>query len=256
MERARPTLRCLRDDLKLAAGSADVPLDEIDHPLLTKTNEQFADPTTPHDRIAAIDDEVLFKVKIQRWRGAVWTDDPSADVRIWLVAAGWREDGAVTDFYTALAAGAKTTRSRYNATHAQAITASTYTAHLLPDDADRARFRAESAARFERKLAAAVRDLCRASLLDGHEHTATLGGAVLGIQIRASRDHETYVAVRIIGSVPDALSVIVLDLVPGCDIDGWFPEYSLPDRPLDPAEQAWSNLMDPIDAAKLLDGEF
>ena len=256
MERARPTLRCLHEDLKLAAGSADKPLDEIDHPLLDKTNEQFADPATPHERIAAIDDEVLFKVKVQRWRGAVWIDDPGTDPRIWLVAAGWREDGAATDFYAALAVGAKTARSRYNATHSQAITANTYTAHLLPDDDDRARYRAESAARFERKLTAAVRDLSQASLLDGHEHTETLGGAVLGIQIRASHGHETYVAVRIIGSVPDVLTVIVLDSVPGCDLDGWFPEYSLPERPLNAAEQAWSNLMDPIAAAKLLDEEL
>jgi hypothetical protein len=59
--------------------------------------------------------------------------------------------------------------------------------------------------------------------------------------------------VRIIGSVPSALAIVVLDLIPGCDLDGWFPEYSLPERPLDPAEQAWSNLMDPTAAAKLLD---
>jgi hypothetical protein len=233
--------------------STDVPLDEITHPLLAKTHEQFADPATPHERIAAIDDEMFFKVKIQRWRGAVWTDHPSADVQVWLVAAGWREDGATTDFYAALAAGAKAARSRHNAGNAQSLTSDTYSGHLLPDDNDRARHRAESAARFERTLAATVSDLCRASLLDGHEHTATVGGAVLGIQIRANQGHETYVAVRIIGSVPSTLAVVVLDSIPGCELDGWFPEYSLPERPLDPAEQAWSNLMDPTAAAKLLD---
>ena len=75
-KRARPTLRCLHHDLKIATPSADVPLDELNHPLLAKTHEQFSDPATPHERIAAIDDEVFFKVKIQRWRGAVW-DRPS-----------------------------------------------------------------------------------------------------------------------------------------------------------------------------------
>lgn len=255
MERARPTLRCLREDLKIATPSADLPLDEIDHPLLAKIREQFADPATPHERIAAIDDQVFFKVKIQRWRGAVWTDRPDADVQLWLVAAGWREKGATTDFYAALAFGGRTARSRHNATHAQPVASDTYTAHLLPDDTDMARYLAEAGARFERTLAAAVRALCRASLLDGSEHTATVGGAVLGIQIRANQGHETYVAVRIIGPVPPALAVVVLDLVPGCDLDGWFPEYSLPQRPLDQAEQAWSNLMDPAAAAKLLDEE-
>jgi hypothetical protein len=60
---ARPTLRCLREDLALAVPRADTPLEEISHPLLAKATERFADDQTPHERIAAIDDEVLFKVK-------------------------------------------------------------------------------------------------------------------------------------------------------------------------------------------------
>ena len=38
---------------------------------LAKATERFADDQTPHERIAAIDDEVLFKVKAHRWRGAI-----------------------------------------------------------------------------------------------------------------------------------------------------------------------------------------
>lgn len=68
---ARPTLRCLRDDLKLAVPPADHPLDEIAHPLLIKATEQFASEHVKHERIRAIDDQIFFKVKIQRWRGAV-----------------------------------------------------------------------------------------------------------------------------------------------------------------------------------------
>lgn len=70
--RARPTLRCLREDLSLSLPHVDIPLDEIIHPLLAKAAERFADDQTPQERISAIDDEVLFKVKIQRWRDAVW----------------------------------------------------------------------------------------------------------------------------------------------------------------------------------------
>ena len=172
-----------------------------------------------------------------------------------MIAAGRREDGSSTDFYASLAADAKAARSRYNTTHTPALTTSTYTAWLLPTCADQARYQAESAARFERRLAAIIRDLTRAALLDGHEHTATVGGAKLGVQVRADHGHETYVAVRIIGSVPDAVTVTILDLVPGCALDGWFPEYSLPERSLEAAEQAWSNLMDPTEAAKLLDAD-
>ena len=67
--RVRPTLRCLREDLGQAIPRADTPLDEIEHPLLVKGAEQFADDETPHERIAAIDDRVLLKVKVQRWTG-------------------------------------------------------------------------------------------------------------------------------------------------------------------------------------------
>ena len=41
-------------------------------PLLARATERFADDQTPRERIAAIDDEVLYKVNAQRWRGAVW----------------------------------------------------------------------------------------------------------------------------------------------------------------------------------------
>ncbi|MBL7496136.1 hypothetical protein I6A84_01150 [Frankia sp. CNm7] len=55
--------------------SARTPLDQVGHPLLRKAAEQFADPDNPHERIRAIDDVLLFKVKISRWRGAVFVDE-------------------------------------------------------------------------------------------------------------------------------------------------------------------------------------
>jgi hypothetical protein len=91
----RPTLRCLRNDLNLPLPTARVPLDEIDHPIIRKAAERFAARDTPHERIASIDDVVLFKVKTGRWRGAVFCDEPGDDVLDWL-AAGIREEGART----------------------------------------------------------------------------------------------------------------------------------------------------------------
>jgi hypothetical protein len=88
--RARPTLRCLREDLGQAIPPADTPLDEVPHPLLAKASERFADEATTGERIASVDDHVLFKVKVQRWRGAVWM---AGDGIPWLVAAGQREEG-------------------------------------------------------------------------------------------------------------------------------------------------------------------
>jgi len=249
MDRARPTVRCLRHDLHLAMPEVDIPLDEIDHPLLSKTNEQFFDPDTPHERIRAIDDNIMFKVKIQRWRGAVWTDEP----QVWLVVAGQRESGSPDDFYAALAADTVAARKGYNATHGGQLTTDAYSAHLLPNVDDAERYQLEAGARFLRLLSTTVHTLLRASLRDGREHTADLATFRLGIQIRADHGHETYVAVRVSGSVPANLIMLVFDNVPGCDHTGWFPEDALPDRLLHPGEYVWSNIMDPSAAAKLLD---
>jgi hypothetical protein len=246
--RARPTLRCLREDLGQAVPYADLPLDEIGHLLLDKATERFADDRTPQERIAAIDDQVLFKVKVQRWRGAVWLNDGIP----WLVAAGQREEGSPDDFYAALAARGKAARARYNAEHAPPLTSTSYTGDLLPAHEDHLRWRAEEAVRAERKLKVIVHALVRQSLLDGHEHAAMLDGAALGIQVRANEGHETYVAIRIIGSVPRRLVATILSLVPGCELDAWMSDYAMPERPIAPEEQIWSNIMDPASAAKFL----
>lgn len=229
----------------------DFPLDEIDHPLLAKTNEQFSDPGMSHERIRAIDDHIFFKVKIQRWRGAVWTDQP----QVWLVAAGQRESGSPDDFYAALAADTVAARKSYNAAHGGVLTTDALSAHLLPNVDDAERYELEAGARFLRLLTTTVHALLRASLRDGREHAAELPTFRLGIQVRADHGHETYVAVRVSGSVPANLIMLVFDNIPGCDNRGWFPEDALPDRSLHPGEYVWSNIMDPSAAAKLLDAE-
>lgn len=253
MNHVRPTLRVLRDDLRIPIPSAQVPLETISHPLIGKASDQFAGPETAHERIRAIDDVVLFKVKVQRWRGAVWHDGPDAEVSTWLVAAGTREEGSGDDFYVSLASSGKAARAHYNDEHDQSLTTDTYSGHLLPNADDHDRYRLEAAARFVRRLNFTIRDLARGSLHDGHEHAADFPGFRLGILIRADDGNETYAAIRITGSVPHNLTAMILDRVPGCEMDCWFPEYTLPQRNLLPAEQVWSNIMDPKTAAELLD---
>ena len=245
----RPTMRCLSEDLALPVPDVGTPLDEVSHPLLAKAAERFADGQAPQERISAIDDRVLFKVKIQRWRGAVWTSDDL----VWLVAAGQREEGSPEDFYAALAASGKAARARYNADQSAPLTSTTYTGYLMPGREDELRWRAEAATRTERRLRTIVRDLVRQSLLDGREHAAMLEGAALGVQVLADRGHETYVAIRIIGSVPQRLLATVLSLIPGCELSTWMSDYAMPERAVAPAEQIWSNIMDPAAAAKFLD---
>ena len=133
------------------------------------------------------------------------------------------------------------------------MTSDTQTAYLLPDADDRMRHQLEAAVRFVRDLESLVPDLVRRSLRDGREHAANLDTFRLGVQVRADDGHETYVAIRIMGSVPANLTKVILDVVPGCDRDGWYPEAALPSRCLLAGEQAWSNIMDTTAAAKLLD---
>ena len=233
--------------------AANHPLDELEHPLLAKAAASFAEPGIPHERIRAVDDQVLLKVKVQRWRGAVWVQP---ELRLpWLVAAGWREDGSSDDFYAALEASAVGARVRYNETHTPPLKTSTYTGHLLPRPEDELRLRAEDAVRGERRLRSIVHDLVRKSLMDGHEHAVMLDGAALGIQALANRGHETYVAIRIIGSVPKNLTGAILNMIPGCDAETWMSDYAMPERPMAPEEQIWSNIMDPVEVAKFLDSD-
>ena len=98
-----------------------------------------------------------------------------------------------------------------------------------------------------------MRELVCGSLHDGHEHATDFAGFRLGIIVRAEDGHETCVAIRITGSVYKDLTATILNRVPGCDPDAWFPEYALPERELLPAEQAWSNIMDPKAASQLLE---
>lgn len=245
----RPTLRCLRDDLRLGIPPAGTPLHEIDHPLVRKANEQFAGQAEARERIRSIDDVVLFKVKVQRWRGAVHeVGDPS-----WLVAAGTREEGSRSDFYAAFASAAKAACARYNAGHSGALKSETLCLGWLPTEDDHDRYRAEAGVRLLRGLRATVHRLVRSSLLDGKEHTAEVAGAELGLCVQAADDHATYVSLRVTGSVPANLLAVILSLVPGCDNDGWYPEFALPHRPLASGEQVYSNHMAPAAAAKLLE---
>lgn len=248
---ARPTLRCLSVDLKLPLPTAAERLDELDHPLLFKARQQFDDSDTSHERIRSIDDQVLFKVKAQRWRGAVWTE-PTLP---WLVAAGRREAGSPEDFYASLAKSGEAARARHNLAHKPALATRTHTAGLLPDRDDRLRILLEEGLTFVRRLEHIIPGMVRRSLRDGGEYCVAFAAFAVSVQVRADSGHETYVAIAIYGSVHTNLTKIVLDIVPGCDRTAWFPEAAFPDRDLRPNEQAWSNVMDPLVAAKLLDND-
>jgi hypothetical protein len=78
--------------------------------------------------------------------------------------------------------------------------------------------------------------------------------ASLGVLVRADSGHETYVALRILGSVPKKSPH--RDSRPGadCDRNAWFPEFAMPHRALETGEQVWSNLMGPVVASQFIGG--
>ena len=170
--------------------------------------------------------------------------------RGWLLPGGGKRDHPTTSTPPWQPAAKRHERGTTLSTP-RPLTSMTYVADLLPGRD--LRWRAETAVRTERRFKAVVHDLVRQSLLDGHEHAAMLDGAALGVQVLAEQGHETYVAIRIIGSVPRRLVATILSLIPGCELDAWMSDYAMPERAVAPEEQIWSNIMDPVTAAKLLD---
>ena len=167
------------------------------------------------------------------------------------MAAGIRQAGSPEDFYNALAEAGKAARIRHNGENTPPIATTTYMREWLPNEDDRQRYQAEAALRVTQRLREQVRQLVRASLLDGAEHTATIAGAHLGILVRAEDGHETYVSVTITGSFHPRAVAVVLNQIPGCDAS-WGPESSMPTRGLRRNEQVWSNIMDPVAASAFL----
>src|ERR1022692_4846708 len=234
----RPTMRCLREDLVLPVPRVDTPLDEITHPLLAKASERFADDQTPQERISAIDDQVLFKVKIQRWRGAVWVD---ADLP-WLVAAGQREEGSPEDFYAALAARGHSARAHYNAEHSPPLSSTTYSGYLLPGHEDDLRWQAEAAARTERRLRTTVHDLAAGRCSTGMSRPSCSMARPWASRSWLTRATRPTSRSGSSDRCHDDSSRRSSASYPGCQPDAWMSDYAMPERAVAPEEQVWSNI--------------
>ena len=245
----RPTIRCLREDLGDAKlPPATVALHDLDHVVIRKANSIFPTEDAPGERIAAIDDNVFFKVKVERWRGAVWRPVPGQ----WLVAAGRREAGSPDDFYESLATSARRWRSDHNRSLSPPLTTDTETSRLLPTQDDTDRLALEAAARVVDELRDTVCRLVLDSARSEVEQVDETGGYVLAVLVRRTELGEVYVGIRIQGSVETKAHAVILDAVPAvADRDGWFIDH-MPHRPDGPGEIVWSNLLDEADLARAL----
>lgn len=113
----RATFRCLREDLAheiapevlreaLRTVVADMAADpmyllpcllvDAEHVVLDKANLIAGDDAAPRDRIEALTDRYVIKVKTGDRRGALWEDEEGI---WWLLAAGRRKDDTAGDFY-------------------------------------------------------------------------------------------------------------------------------------------------------------
>ncbi|MCA1307860.1 hypothetical protein LC082_13235 [Microbacterium esteraromaticum] len=212
----RPTKRCL-DDLGLRFPPLDVPLPEAAHDLIVKAQrlpDEFASGGA--ERVLAIDDRVWFKVKVGEYRGAggqvveVPDDVPTL---WWLMAGGLRRaDTKEQDFYGALEAECRRA--------AKGASATVDSRHLLPQDIDHRRWRAEQTALGVVALQRVVRELiCRSAHASGPvEATSQAQGLIAWFK---SQDGETYLAIGAEGFLDPREVAVVLSAVPEMTAEDW-----------------------------------
>lgn len=152
--RARPTIRCVTDDLDLDLPGLDVDLGDLDHAFMAELRRVA--PTSPEGqkRILSIDHPLVYRIRVSSQRGATWVDEDRSVV--WLCAAHGREQDSDDDAYAYFAA-----------LHSSG--------HLLPIDDDGLRDRAEAAIRLQRGLTAEFLKVLDAALAQkGTEQLADL----------------------------------------------------------------------------------
>jgi hypothetical protein len=153
--RARPTLRCLTEDLGLDVPGLGVDLGEADHPWLAELRRMAPRSPQGQKRILSIAEPLVYRLRVSSARGATWVDEEH-DV-VWLCAVHRREQGSDDDAYVWFAN-----------LHANG--------RLLPSADDRLRDRAEAVIRLQRGLSAELLHLVGEALLrKGTELAADLG---------------------------------------------------------------------------------
>ena len=129
--RARPTIRCLNEDLGLELPGLDIDLEDLAHPFMDELRRVA--PTSPdgQKRILSIDSPLVYRIRVSSERGATWVDEQTNVV--WLCAAHRREDDSDDDAFV-----------WFSKLHVSG--------RLLPDDDDRLRDAAEAVLRLFRDL--------------------------------------------------------------------------------------------------------
>lgn len=266
-EQVRPTKLCL-DAMGVAPPTIDQSLADIDAgPLASAQTLPEKFEAGAAQRIRSLRDRVWFKVKTGRWRGAATrlTDsdlareasdadeqgiepDITSAHRWWLGAAGWREDGSPTDFYSDVSGDARCPRTPSKPDGVD-------TDRLLPHDWDRRRLRAELAFS-ERDVYRRVMILAAArSLRTGKIITAGFDRFDMGVVVRADRG-EQFVAFIARNVFDPKRLAVMLDSLPGVDHDDWQPEPGgIAGIEPAPGQIIWSAVLTPEAADHILELE-
>ena len=94
--RARPTIRCLVEDLGLPLQD-DVDLGQLDHPWLEELRRVAPHSPRGQKRILAIEQPLVFRLRVPAERGATWVDEEHNIV--WLCGVERRQDASQDDAY-------------------------------------------------------------------------------------------------------------------------------------------------------------
>lgn len=157
--RARPTIRCLVEDLGVELPDLNVDLGEVDDPWIAEVRRIASTSPTGQKRVLAIDHPLIYRLRLSTERGATWIDENEV---VWLCAVGRRQEGSDDDAFTWFAELHRSGR-------------------LLPSDDDRLRDRAEEVLRTFRRLRDGVFGMVEEARGDpGTEHYADLDGWLPG----------------------------------------------------------------------------
>jgi hypothetical protein len=120
IRRARPTLRCLEQDLHIGVPPLSQLLDDLANPWMVELRRVAPSSPKGQKRILSIDEPLVFRLRISSGRGATWVDEPV----VWLCGVHGRQEDSDDDAF-----------NYFQGLHAAG--------NLLPTEPDRLRLRAE-----------------------------------------------------------------------------------------------------------------
>jgi len=205
------------------------------------------------ETIRSLSDRIWWKCKTSSLRAivtrltttelaALGVPEPAA---WWGGAAGVRRDDSASDFYRQLEAEALR--------HGRG-TGKPNTSHLLPQQVDADRLKAETAALAVEATRTMVLGLIARSLLDGKAYAAILSEHIITALVRAEDGGEAYLAIAAEGFIQPRMIALILSAVPGLSKSDWQAEPGgVSDIEPKEGQIIWSTMIPPDIQARILE---